>query len=1386
MHPAISSIRYQHIQEKYLLISNRLQKALKNRQFSSYTQAKKQAILRRLSRYERQLKQWGVAVGTSAMLLLPASEVLAQPIPVGGEFRVNTHTALSQANAATAMDSDGDFVIAWQSYGQDGSGFGIYAQRYNNAGVAQGPEFRVNTYTTDHQESPAVSMDSDGDFVITWQSRGQDFSIWGIYAQRYNCGGVAQGSEFRVNTYTMNNQTLPSVAIDIDGDFIITWASKDQDGQFEGVYAQRYNSAGVAIGSEFRVNTYTLGVQTSPCIAIDNDGDFVVSWLSSDQDGSTPGVYAQRYNSAGMVQGSEFQVNTYTIDTQAFPSIAIDSDGDFVITWESEGQDGSNYGIYAQRYNNTGMVQGSEFRVNTYITDHQGYSSIDMDTDGDFVITWISNLQDGHFYGIYGQRYNSGGVADGPEFRVNTYTTQFQRYPSIAMDNDGDFVIAWQSLSQDGNDYGVYAQRYSHPLFPEIVVLGGTTLNNINNGDNSPSIVDGTNFGGVQTCNGSLIFTYRIKNTGAGVLNLGTNAVTLTGSTAFTVFSQPAATVAPGAQTNFKLRFDPSVNGFTLATVAINNNDTDESPFQFAVSGSGLADNIPPGITCPADKIVNLNGNCALLVPAAAAMVSDNCGGTPTQVQSPAVGTLLASGEGVTHTLTITATDASGNTNSCTLLLIGDDKTKPNIICPPDRIINLSANCTWTVPFLTATVSDNCGMVIQSQSPATGTVISSSHNATYTVVITANDNRGNTKSCNVSVTVKDKTRPGITCPSGQSITLNASCSLIVPTLTATTTDNCGPVIVSQNPSAGTILTSGDGMTHTVTMTATDAGGNTRSCQVVLTGDDTTPPTLSCPGNTTIDCADYDNSLGAYGSATATDNCTNPPAISVNFNYSGFDELCLNGTILRTFTATDAALNSSYCTQLIQIVNDNSFSVAFPADVSLNSCDPLTTMAPVISGDDCAIVAVNHSDQVFTNIPDACFKIIRTWTVINWCAYDPIHPFTVVPTPVQSGGAPWVADNTNLGMFEFVQNIYVTDDVAPVLFECYVLNEFCDYSDNGPYFDNGTTNLCEGPVNLTITATDDCATYGLTFDYDIYLDLDGDGNLETSYSSLTTSPFFLNISQNNEEFTATLNIPNDPTWGGQLPYGDHLIFWTVTDVCGNMEGCSKIFSIIDCESPTITCINGLSADLAGTPPMLQIWASSLVDNAYDNCTPSGDLRYRIRIVGSGTGVPGPLETSLILDCSHLGTQVVEVWVGDDEDNWDYCLTYIVVLDNAGNCPILLQSPGNNTVQKTMESDRSFTKLPDNSPPLAAGGFELYQNVPNPFDKNTVIRFVLPEPDEAILTIWDAGGKLLTEKRGLFEAGVQSFTIEAAELPETGVMTYRLSTGQNTASKKMIKF
>jgi hypothetical protein len=380
--------------------------------------------------------------------------------PIGGEFRANSTTANSQSTSSVAMDANGDFVVAWMSYGQDESASGIYAQRYNAAGAAVGSEFRVNTFINDGQSVPSAGMDANGDFVIAWMSNGQDGSNYGIYAQRYSAAGAAVGSEFRVNTFTSGNQTRPSVAVDADGDFVIAWMSDGEDGSGHGVYAQRYSAAGAAVGGEFRVNTFTTGTQTLPQVAMDANGDFVITWISAGQDGSSYGIFAQRYNTAGAAVGGEFRVNTFISGSQSVPEVAMDAGGDLVIAWGSSAQDGSDYGIYAQRYSTAGAAVGGEFRVNTFTTGNQSNPSVSMNGDGDFVIAWQSSAQDGSDYGIYAQRYSAAGAAVGREFRVNTFSTASQNNPSVSMDGAGDFVIAWESGDQDGSQSGIYAQRY--------------------------------------------------------------------------------------------------------------------------------------------------------------------------------------------------------------------------------------------------------------------------------------------------------------------------------------------------------------------------------------------------------------------------------------------------------------------------------------------------------------------------------------------------------------------------------------------------------------------------------------------------------------------------------------------------------------------------------------------------------------------------------------------------------------------------------------------------------------------------------------------------------------------------------------------------------------
>ncbi|MFK7906288.1 MAG: hypothetical protein AB8B69_14245 [Chitinophagales bacterium] len=383
------------------------------------------------------------------------------PIPNGNEFQVNTHTSNNQRGPGIALDEDGNFVVSWGSSEQDGSDSGIYAQLFNKDGSPKGNEFRVNTTTASVQSGASVGMDRDGDFVIAWQSDGQDGSGFGIYAKQYDKNGNPTSGEFQVNSHTSSSQVSPSVAMDCDGNFVITWTSDGQDGSGSGIYAQRYNSDGTTNDNEFLVNTHTDNNQEISKIDVACDGHFIITWQSLNQDGSANGIFAQRYNNDGTIEGGEFQVNTYTANHQAGSNVGINNDGVFVIAWQSKAQASTekNHDVYAQLYNNNGTPNGSEFLVNTVtINGAQSAVNTDIDEDGNFVIAWQSGT--GFSFNVFAQLYDSNGMPEGNQFRVNTFTSGRQRFPSVGMVNDGDFVIALQSEYQDGSGDGIFARRY--------------------------------------------------------------------------------------------------------------------------------------------------------------------------------------------------------------------------------------------------------------------------------------------------------------------------------------------------------------------------------------------------------------------------------------------------------------------------------------------------------------------------------------------------------------------------------------------------------------------------------------------------------------------------------------------------------------------------------------------------------------------------------------------------------------------------------------------------------------------------------------------------------------------------------------------------------------
>jgi hypothetical protein len=197
-------------------------------------------------------------------------------------------------------------MVVWDRF------FSIVGQRYSNSGAPLGSEFviaaphHVDWLNTD----PSVASDPSGNFVVVWIGGDNGLPApWDVYVRRYSGSGAPFGSEFRVNTFVANNQDDPAVGADASGNFVVVWRSATQDGSGYGIFGQRFLGFGAPLGPEFRVNTYTTQGQTGPAVAADPAGNFIVVWNSNTQDGSAYGVYAQRYNMIVPVELMHFRVD---------------------------------------------------------------------------------------------------------------------------------------------------------------------------------------------------------------------------------------------------------------------------------------------------------------------------------------------------------------------------------------------------------------------------------------------------------------------------------------------------------------------------------------------------------------------------------------------------------------------------------------------------------------------------------------------------------------------------------------------------------------------------------------------------------------------------------------------------------------------------------------------------------------------------------------------------------------------------------------------------------------------------------------------------------------------------------------------------------------------
>jgi hypothetical protein len=266
---------------------------------------------------------------------------------------------------------------------------------------------------------------------------------------------VPIGTELQVNSYTSGAQATVQVAVAPNGAFVAVWASSVGDGSQYGVIGRRFNSAGTPLATEFQVNTYTLNDQFVPAAAA-GASSFVVVWQSELQDGAGWGIFGRRLNSAGNPVAVEFRVNAYTAGNQQRADVTVDADGEFVVAWDGAGS-GDADGVFGRRFSAAATPQASEFRANATTAGVQVFPAVDAEENGDFVIVWDS--PDVDMGGVFGQRFTSAASPVGPEFPINANITGVQQRAAIGLDADGDFTVVWTG-DGDASSPGIFGRRF--------------------------------------------------------------------------------------------------------------------------------------------------------------------------------------------------------------------------------------------------------------------------------------------------------------------------------------------------------------------------------------------------------------------------------------------------------------------------------------------------------------------------------------------------------------------------------------------------------------------------------------------------------------------------------------------------------------------------------------------------------------------------------------------------------------------------------------------------------------------------------------------------------------------------------------------------------------
>jgi hypothetical protein len=386
-------------------------------------------------------------------------------VPQGEEYPVAGLLRGDQVFPRLSISRSGGYLV-WQDNITDGDGFGISARRLGGGMSGNLAVFRVNEQGVSDQEHPDVTLTSDGGAVFFWH--GGEAGQQNVFARFMGADGVFLTGDVRVNTHTANQQRFPTIGALPNNQVVIIWSSHGQDGSLEGVFGQKFSTTGRPIGVEFRVNQYTAFNQRNPALAVLENGDFMVAWVSENQRfHQSVDIVGRRFNAGAEPLTHEFLINAST-NISANPVLSARMDGGFLAGWSQIDMETPAHGwdVFIRSYNGAGQALGAPSRINTHGTGQQYAPRISSIGEAHLVV-WTSEDQDGSREGVYGRFVDGGGAPLSAEFRVNTSTANRQHHPAVGSDGVNQFLVVWSSYIGLPYSFDLLGQRYAMtPLAP--------------------------------------------------------------------------------------------------------------------------------------------------------------------------------------------------------------------------------------------------------------------------------------------------------------------------------------------------------------------------------------------------------------------------------------------------------------------------------------------------------------------------------------------------------------------------------------------------------------------------------------------------------------------------------------------------------------------------------------------------------------------------------------------------------------------------------------------------------------------------------------------------------------------------------------------------------